>query len=414
MPSGNGDVESLWGRLNPHDFGSRVEREKAPINQMDHKTSERVEWDFPSTNKSKVPDRRRKNLDEFDWQIYKPKSKETQSSFELFLSFLQEFVLMDQPRDVIKSAADELLLILKDEKKKDVEKKKESELILGPIEMEQFDQLGKLSEKLTDFVMPSGEAFYSGNVDKDPVGKNIEIAVDFSDQEESDDEDQMESENEQEESGSNLIQLENTNELNNANLLDQLDLHKIDFIWFQNIFSVHYSDSQASHLIATQVLKALEMESELRECENSLVDILEFDKFDLIKFLLDHRVEIVNCIKLSSYSDSSERCQFENYLRSFLEGRNLLARYNAPKNLSTELDKPSIAMDVDKDNLVVSPEENLQTLDIENMSFTQGNHLMTNKKCKLPEKSVKITKRIRRNSYSSFATRTNRIRRAFN
>lgn len=48
-------------------------------------------------------------------QMYKPKTRETKIAYEVLLSFVQEEMPGGQPHDVLRSAADEVLAILKDE-----------------------------------------------------------------------------------------------------------------------------------------------------------------------------------------------------------------------------------------------------------------------------------------------------------
>ena len=62
-----------------------------------------------------------------------PKTQETRQTYEVLLSFIQE-ALEDQPRDILCGAADEVLKTLKDDKRKEKEKKKEIEELLGNLD----------------------------------------------------------------------------------------------------------------------------------------------------------------------------------------------------------------------------------------------------------------------------------------
>ena len=64
------------------------------------------------------------------FRIFRPKTQETRQTYEVLLSFIQE-ALEDQPRDILCGAADEVLKTLKDDKRKEKEKKKEIEELLG-------------------------------------------------------------------------------------------------------------------------------------------------------------------------------------------------------------------------------------------------------------------------------------------
>ena len=57
-----------------------------------------------------------------------------------------------QPRDVLCGAADEVLAVLKNDRMREKEKKKEVEGLLGPIAEERFALLVNLGKKITDWV----------------------------------------------------------------------------------------------------------------------------------------------------------------------------------------------------------------------------------------------------------------------
>ena len=56
-----------------------------------------------------------------------------------------------QPRDIICGAADEVLAVLKNERSKDKERKKEVELLLGSLADERYALLVNLGKKITDW-----------------------------------------------------------------------------------------------------------------------------------------------------------------------------------------------------------------------------------------------------------------------
>jgi len=82
--------------------------------------------------------------------MYRPKTQDTKQTYEVMLSFIQE-ALSDQPRDVLCGAADEVLTVLKNDKLKDKEKKKETESLLGNLPEERFALLVNLGKKITDW-----------------------------------------------------------------------------------------------------------------------------------------------------------------------------------------------------------------------------------------------------------------------
>jgi pre-mRNA-splicing helicase BRR2 len=58
---------------------------------------------------------------------------------------------MLQPRDILCGAADEVLVVLKNDKLKEREKKRETENLLGSTTDERFALLINLGKKITDF-----------------------------------------------------------------------------------------------------------------------------------------------------------------------------------------------------------------------------------------------------------------------
>lgn len=82
--------------------------------------------------------------------LYRPRTKETLSTYELLLSFIQS-AIGDQPRDILCGAADEVLATLKDDRLKEKEKQKEVTSLLGPLDDEKFTLLVGLGRKITDY-----------------------------------------------------------------------------------------------------------------------------------------------------------------------------------------------------------------------------------------------------------------------
>lgn len=56
--------------------------------------------------------------------LYRPKTTETRQTYEIILSFIQECI-GDQPRDILCGAADEVLIVLKNDRLRDKEEKRD-------------------------------------------------------------------------------------------------------------------------------------------------------------------------------------------------------------------------------------------------------------------------------------------------
>ena len=65
---------------------------------------------------------------------------------------IKDFVLYSlQPRDILCGAADEVLAVLKNDRMRDKERKKEVETLLGSVADERFALLTNLGKKITDW-----------------------------------------------------------------------------------------------------------------------------------------------------------------------------------------------------------------------------------------------------------------------
>ncbi|CAL1708453.1 unnamed protein product [Somion occarium] len=179
---------------------------------------------------------------------------------------------------------------------------------------------------------------------------------------------------------------------------DIVSPHEIDAFWVQRQVSEVYPDPVTAADKAQAVLTILGSESNLRDCENQLMDLFEYQSFDMITKFLKNRDVIVWCTKLMR-SDADERVNVEVAMRE--KGLGWIIRELAGDR-KTKARAPE-AMDVDEKPLVEVPKtatlapgstvQPKKMVDLESMAFSQGAHLMSNKKCKLPEGSFKRAKK---------------------
>lgn len=125
-------------------------------------------------------------VDEMVGIVYRPKTQETRQTYEVLLSFIQE-ALGDQPRDILCGAADEVLAVLKNDRLKEKEKKRETELLLGILAEERFALLVNLGKKITDF--GSDEKSNKSTTNDENIDETYGINVQFEESSEEDDED---------------------------------------------------------------------------------------------------------------------------------------------------------------------------------------------------------------------------------
>ncbi|CAG8839302.1 28270_t:CDS:2, partial [Racocetra persica] len=176
----SGEPESLWGKINPKDFGTRAQRDTVK-NLQAKKTKALKSADAEERRNRRKEENALKKAygysnvlaatEYFDGLSYRPRTKETRETYELILAFVHQN-LGDQAQDVIRSAADDILQVLKDDKLKDFDKKKEIENVIGSITSDRFAQLVNLGKKITDY--------YSG--DQMDLDKDNELAGEIDDE----------------------------------------------------------------------------------------------------------------------------------------------------------------------------------------------------------------------------------------
>ena len=81
---------------------------------------------------------------------YRPRTAETRQVYELILAAVHSSI-GDQTQDIVRSAANTVLEVLKTASLKDFDKKKDIETVLGHVPNEKFSQLVNLSKKITDY-----------------------------------------------------------------------------------------------------------------------------------------------------------------------------------------------------------------------------------------------------------------------
>ena len=108
---------------------------------------------------------------------YRPKTRETRAAYEALLGMIQG-QFGDQPQDVLRGAAEEVLEVLKDDNKTDPERKKNVEALMGATSSEKFAQFVAVGKLITDF-NPGGGPGEGDVVPGDTLDDDIGVAVEF-------------------------------------------------------------------------------------------------------------------------------------------------------------------------------------------------------------------------------------------
>ncbi|KAJ3766130.1 pre-mRNA splicing factor, partial [Lentinula raphanica] len=456
----DGAPTSLAGRIDVKEMGSRVMREKpAGLDKKGTKGLGKTRGSGAKTahSKGKTGEEGSRetafgfsgyaDIIEATQQVegltYRPRTIENRQVYELLLAEVYH-ILGGQAQDVVRTAADAVLEVLKDDEagKKDFDKKKEVEKFLGQVDSETFGRMVGLAKKITDYHgIEDGEG---GGEDERPgartrgegdIDDEVGVAVVFDEEdEESDDEERTyevrdgdddddsdadkEGEDEDAEGDSTTVTIEGGEEniaLGRSSLGADPDLvspHQIDAFWVQRQISEHYPDPVTSASLASTAIRILSSpdapdekeRKSLRDVENQLMDLFDYEteRFGLVRKFVKNREVIVWCTRLArsgSDEEAGERKDVEVAMRE--KGLGWILRELKGERKGPTASLPSgqdDRMDVDgpdeksgkilKGKAGIDPTK-LKTIDLSAMAFSQGGHLMSNKKCVLPEGSFK-------------------------
>jgi hypothetical protein len=109
----------------------------------------------------------------------------------------------------------------------------------------------------------------------------------------------------------------------------------VDAFWLQRQLSTHYADAVTAQRMAKSVLETLAAARDARDCENKLVLLLDYDKFDLVKLLTKNWKTVLYCTRLGQAQSAAERAAVEAEmaddpkLRAILQGA-----HHAPRHLA--------------------------------------------------------------------------------
>ncbi|CAK7562243.1 MAG: Pre-mRNA-splicing helicase BRR2 [Sporothrix epigloea] len=485
----SGDPESMAGRLQIQDMGSRIAREAAP------KTKKTKNSAMPDVQRGDVREgeailqrEKRKRqaqtgglrgtsiLAGADLLVeglrYRPRTSATRATFELILSLVAR-TLGDVSHEIVRSAADAVLEYLKDDDLKDYDKKKEVDEILGEsLSAKEFNELVNLGKKITDYDA-QGDDDEDGDAKMDDADdENIDerqgVAVDF--EEEDEDEDAIVNEvrdmSSEDEDGDEDENAENEDE-NRPGLAEEASAggagvdrddeelgfvnedafiidpsasgavsgrgnkhhvkvkdenfvaaRDIDAFWLQRQIGQLYPDAhvqhdktmQALHILSGDPDKAGDSEKPLHEIENELMELFDYEHPEVTQKLIDNRDKIVWLTKLARAEKDEDRVKIERemvlkglrWILNELQGKSSGSSKDA---VDSKKGKMEIKMDVDSNALdgkatdtkhedgkggqLVGGLTPRRTINLENLVFEQGNHLMTNPRVSLPDGSTK-------------------------
>ncbi|CAB3262336.1 unnamed protein product [Arctia plantaginis] len=403
-----GEVLSLSGKLGGTRMGDRAQRTKP--DKTEERKVKRQKRDEASYELSKSKTARVAWADDTPGVLYRPRAQHTRHAYEMLLTFMQS-ALGDQPRDILCGACDEVLVVLKNDKLKDPERKKEIELLLGPVADERFALLVNLGKKITDFNIGSSA---EGNTE---IDETYGINVQFEESSEEDDEDaygevreedkedgEEGSENEKEKDSSadedsdtegkkNAIHANLTEEQSQKRQATTLHPMDIDAYWLQRRLSRHFPDAMVSQAKSSEVLLALADAADDRDLENRLVLLLGYDCFEFVKLLNKYRYTVLYCTKLASSQSDSERASIREEMSKQPHLQKILAQLETGKGDDETAQQSEAPRKRQKTEGQSSAQAQVtgsrKVLQLEDLMFAAGAHFMANKRCQLPPGSFR-------------------------
>jgi pre-mRNA-splicing helicase BRR2 len=415
IEGGENEVKSIVDHLSDYKMGTRVVRER-PIDEAAAKRK---------AEKAQAKESKRARLDAplADGVTYRPKTAETKRAYELLLDFVRD-KFGDQPEDVMKAGAEEVLIVLKDESFTETSRKAALEAVVGPVTEDSLSKVIAVGKAITDFVPLSSSAGAEtarGDGTTDEYG--VAVVFEDGDDEDEDSKDGMVRDEASDDGDDDGVEADADTAFGEGKAEpgdggqapggedvamdgahtsgkrsgDSVSPRDVDAYWLQRTLSSYYPDAVEAQAVAKEVLGMLAASCSERECENALVGLLDFDKFDLVKLLLTNRHTIAFCTRLLQAQSDQERAsieaemladaRFSDILKS-LRGGDKKEDPAASSKRAAAASATSTATTTTTTAASAAAEAGASSgrriLNLEAMAFEQGGHLMSNKKVEIP------------------------------
>ncbi|KAK5939534.1 Pre-mRNA-splicing helicase BRR2 [Knufia obscura] len=373
---------------------------------------------------------------------YRPRTTATRATYDLLLTVTAN-KLGDLPQEFVRSAADAVLEFLKDDSMKDLDKKKEIDDLIGePLSAKEFNELVNLGKKITDYNAQDDDENAEGADGEDELDDRQGVAVVFDesdddeegaqrnevldpDEDDSDAEpDQDKSEAEDNAADGEPPEIEDEDGMvidgglaassKKKNEAGLIPTHEIDAYWLQRQLGGIYSDAHVQQTKTQEVLQILSGKSlegkdiGLRDIENDLMDLFDYDQPEMVSKLVTNKDRIMWATRWRrAAEDKDARLLIENEMVE--AGHRRILEQLVGKSEDADEDRPNKKMKMDLMDIDVPKVEQdsadaemkdsglqrglmpQRTINLENLVFEQGNHLMTNPKVVLPQGSTKRT-----------------------
>ena len=380
-----GEAETLVGKK-LHKFGDLAQHSKPPsklkrtkINNNNNKNEIFFNNNFVNFSKNLSED-----------ILYKPKTKDTQNVYEELLNIIQNY-LKDQPTNFIESCLDSVISIIKKAKNEDEKKKELNEILGKEINNDELNKLNVLCKELVDYDLNLNVD--NNNNNNENIEMNVEI-INEDDQNENKEEFNLIEEEEKSDENNNEINI-NIEDLNIKNEIE--DENEIKFqnkneinltiesvlnnkFWLQNFLREKLKiDDNFLLNLENEILNILIL-NDLRLIENKLVQLLNIENFEFIKFLIQNKNLIYFNTKLNKSQNSNEIQEILNKVEKI------------DKELFKILQNPKKNIKKKKKNIKKTEKISSFSLETLNLNdFVFENHFNSNKKIIFPEGTFKQT-----------------------
>ena len=332
---------------------------------------------------------------------YRPRTAETRTIYEALLNEVNKRI-GDHPQDVLRGAADEVIVTLKTSTAtSDSQKRAELEPLIGPLNDEDLTTFVRWGKGIVDFHEDENMA----DADDD-VNLVLDDDSDASDPDDIRGSDSEESDSEGEETtASSKLQTQMDDEEDIDDLHHYvLDPVQVDAFWLQRELSKFYNDPLQAQSMAEQVLSVLKEQADDRLCESALVQLLEYDKFDFIKTLLTNKMLVLYSTLIGQAQTEEEKEAIKAKMKSDPALVSVLVQIEGggadggkaqafEREIRAEARRLAKQYRSGEGRAEGSHDPTLKQVDLENLAFQQGSHFMSNKQCNLPEGSFRTQKK---------------------
>lgn len=442
-----GEPESLRGRVY-NKMGDMVLYEKPKeIDEIKEKKRKKVEekarsGDSIVQKKAKMDIHKGETVlssDVTETQIYRPRTQQTKSVYEQLLYRLQQ-PLGGQAPDVLRGAADEVLAAIKTDGVLDSERKSHVEEVVGEVTDEYFAELFRLSKQITDFGADVEDEEQDDTVrTKEGLDDAAGVAVVFDEEDEDDaeghwmgevgedDDDDDDDEggrmdDDRDDRGIHVHAFdEDDEEQEKRERKYVVDIQKIDAHWLQRELGKIFSDPNKCIATEKEILTILPIK-DLQQCENRLVQVLQYENFEFTKLLLKNRLKILYCTRLGQAQTEEEKAAVLDDMRQTPEAQPVLEeldraskKRDREKDVTRDLRKEVQQLQMrqareraaNMDDEAGGPigrgtrtrvtedqqKKPSHILDLESLAFSKGSHFQGNQKCQLPAGSFRVQKK---------------------